>query len=210
MTSLHEISDAAAEHGLIVMGAFREAAPSTLVLLGTGGPFWEKFQASDEYLDGNPHALDRWSGRVVGALAFGFGASAEFPFGGPPYAPFIDYAKRTGRAWASPVGMLVHDEAGLMISFRGALRFATSLPLPDAPSASPCKACAQAPCLSACPVDALGSTGYDVAACHAFLDTAAGQDCMEHGCKARRACPVSQSFGRDPAQSRFHMAAFHK
>ena len=79
-------------------------------------------------------------------------------------------------------------------------------PLP----AKPCDTCAAKPCLTACPVNALSAeTGYDLAACHSFLDTEAGQDCMSRGCKARRACPVSQSYARLPEQSAFHMRSFH-
>ena len=78
-----------------------------------------------------------------------------------------------------------------------------------APGPGPCDAC-DAPCRSACPVDALGPDGYDVAACHAYLDTDPGRDCMELGCKARRACPLSAASGRVPAQSAYHMRQFHK
>ncbi|MEZ5714349.1 MAG: hypothetical protein R3D85_03735 [Paracoccaceae bacterium] len=101
----------------------------------------------------------------------------------------------------------MHDAAGLMISFRGAVRLAGHLPLPPA-RPTPCESCADTPCLSACPIGALGAQGYDVAACRAFLATPAGRGCMEHGCAVRRACPVSQSYGRLAAQSAFHMRAF--
>ena len=33
-------------------------------------------------------------------------------------------------------------------------------------------------------------------------------DCMSKGCAVRRACPVSQSYGRMEDQSAFHMRAF--
>ncbi|TNF60187.1 MAG: ferredoxin [Rhodobacteraceae bacterium] len=208
MSALDPLAVQAAPHGLIVMGALHEDA-QTLVLLGTGPGFWPVFTASTEHADGAPDPVDRWSTRVIGALAVQAGAArAVFPFGGPPHAPFLAWAKASGRAWSSPVGMLVHDRAGLMISYRGGLVFDGLLPLPE-PARKPCDTCA-APCATACPVDALDAgRGYDVAACHAFLDTAAGQDCLTQGCRARRACPVSQAFGRDPAQSAFHMKAFH-
>ena len=188
------------------MGALHDAG-ATLVLLGAGPEFWPVFTASPEYADGAPNPIDRWSRRVIGALVPG--VPAVFPFDGPPYAPFLAWARASGAAWDSPVGMLVHAEAGLMISYRGAVIFRGELPLPPRKAAAPCAACA-APCTTACPVDALSAArGYDVAACHAFLDTADGQDCLTLGCRARRACPVSQNFGRDPAQSAFHMKAFH-
>ena len=48
-------------------------------------------------------------------------ATALFPFGGPPWLPFPAWARRTGRAWDSPVGLLVQRRPGLFVSYRGAL-----------------------------------------------------------------------------------------
>ncbi|PVA10175.1 ferredoxin [Pelagivirga sediminicola] len=203
------IARAAAAHGLNVMGGAREDG-GTVILLGPSRDFWPLMKASAEMQDGRPDPIDRWSRRVIGDLAGQLGAEALFPFGGPPYLPFLRWAMESGRAWQSPAGMLVHDVAGLMVSYRGALRFAQQIDLPRA-GQSPCVTCADKPCLTACPVDALSAArGYDVAACHRFLDTPPGQDCMTQGCKARRACPVSQSFARDPEQSAFHMRYFHR
>ena len=165
--------------------------------------------AGPEYGDGAPNPLDRWSTRVIGALAEAFGATALFPFGGPPYQPFYAWALRSGRAWASPVTLLVHDRAGLMVSYRGALALPARLRLPSAPAAAPCATCAR-PCLAACPAGALTGAGYDLPACHRFLDTPAGGDCLSCGCAVRRACPVSQSYDRVAEQSAYHMRLFHR
>ena len=90
--ALQAIAGRAAADGLTPLGAFHpapeDAAPpgtGTLVLLG------------------------RWSARVIGEMAEGLGATAVFPFGGPPWAPFTAWARRSGEAWESPVGLLVHD-----------------------------------------------------------------------------------------------------
>ncbi len=182
----------------------------TLLLLGPAEPgFWPMFTATAEYRDGEPNSLDRWSARVIGALAEEIGGQALFPFGGPPYLPFIKWAIQTGRAWQSPSGMLVHDRSGLMVSYRGAVALRERTELPDT-GTCPCNSCSTRPCLSACPVSALDAgTGYNVTACHGFLDTAKGMDCMSRGCAARRACPVSAEYGRLEEQSAFHMRAFH-
>lgn len=216
--TLDAIAAAAGAEALAVLGGFHpgpgDGAPegcATLLMLGPapGAAFWGRFRASDEYRDGAPDPLDRWSRRVLAALATAFGGVSLLPSDGPPYPPFIAWAIRTGRAWASPVGLLVHDRAGLMMSFRGALALPVRLTLPPPPQDRPCETCAEKPCLTTCPVGALGTGGYDVAACRAFLATPAGSDCMGRGCAVRRACPVSAGQARPEAQSAFHMRAFN-
>lgn len=215
MAGLAAIRNAAHAQGLEVAGlVVAGAAPMpegvcSVVLLAPDEPaFWPKFTQSAEYRDGQPDPMDRWSTRVIGALAADLGAQPLFPFGTQPPHPFYTWALASGRVWSSPVQFLVGARAGLWASYRGALGVASEL---DALSsvAKPCDACAQ-PCATACPVGALTPAGYDTAACHAYLDTDAGQDCMSKGCAVRRVCPVSQSFGRDPAQSAFHMRHFHR
>jgi epoxyqueuosine reductase len=215
MMDLGQIEAALAPHALTLLGGFHatpdDALPpgtKTLLLLGPRQPgFWPHLTAQPEWQDGAPDPVDRWSRRTIGRLACDMGAKALFPFGGPPWQPFYAWALRTGRVWASPVRLLVHDEAGLMVSFRGALALKQRLDLP-APPPRPCDSCADRPCLSACPVGALTGAGYDLAACHAFLDTAPG--CMSQGCGVRRACPVSVRHARMPEQSAYHMGQFHR
>ncbi|WP_170419418.1 ferredoxin [Ruegeria atlantica] len=209
-----EIEQAARDVGLIIMGALhpriadaKQLEGGTLVLLGAGAAFWPALKSSPEWQSDDP--VDRWSSRVIGQMAQDLSAQAHFPFGGPPYAPFIDWALKSGRTFSSPVGALVHDEVGMMISFRGALHFADEFAVPKASDPSPCSICA-APCTQACPVGALNSqTFYDVEACHGYLATPEGQTCLAGGCLARLSCPLSVGAGRDPEQSAHHMRAFH-
>ena len=200
-------------HFLEVLGAFDcrgEAGfpdwARSLVLLGPREPgFWPHLKAQPEW--GGPDPVDTWSRRVIGQVACDLGGKARFPFAGPPYHPFQSWALRTGRLWESPVRFLVHDSQGLMVSLRGALILADPVVLP--PVARPCDTCAQ-PCLTACPVGALSGAGYDVAACHAYLDQPAGADCLAGGCLVRRACPVSHGYARLAEQSAYHMGRFHR
>lgn len=180
---------------------------NTLLLLGPHEPgFWDMLTTSPEW--NAPDPVDRWSQRVITRLANTLNAQAIFPFGGPPYQPFIRWAERSGSTWKSPVSLLVNARAGLMVSYRGALALRERLDLPTPPQA-PCASC-EAPCQTACPVHALDASGYDVAACHAYLDTEAGKNsCLIQGCQVRRACPLSQTYGRVERQSAYHMSVFH-
>ncbi len=181
----------------------------TLILLGPREPgFWDHVTKQPEFQDGLQHPLDRWSERAIGKLARSFGCEAAFPFGGPPYNPFIDWALRSGRCWESPVRFLVHDVAGLFVSFRGALTFDFLLEFPDTPKQSPCQTCRARPCISACPVDAIWDGRYDAQACKDHVGSKAGENCLTRGCAVRRICPVSMKYGRREAQSRFHQLAF--
>jgi len=205
--TLARLEAALKAQALLDMGRL-DHADGTLVLLGPAPDFWTYFQRSPEAQDAGPDPIDRWSKRVISTMANELGAEAFFPFGGPPYAPFLSWATASGRAWSSPVGMLVHDEAGLMISYRGALLFRERTELsPKHPT--PCQDCAAEPCVSACPVGALArDQSYNVEACKAYLRSPEGKDCLTKGCLVRRACPVSMSFDRDAAQSGYHMKVF--
>jgi hypothetical protein len=71
----------------------------TIVLAGMAGrDGWSAFAASPEASDGLDDPLDRWSRRVIEALARELGAQALFPFGGPPFWPFQQWARRRTRA----------------------------------------------------------------------------------------------------------------
>lgn len=205
-------ADAAARHlavlGLVPGGSDPDMPPGTLTLalLGPAPGFWTAVSGEPEFADGLPDPLDRWSRRVIGRWACDLGAKAVFPFGGPPYRPFLRWAVDSGQAWPSPVGPLVHDRHGLMVSYRGALALKDALPRPPT-GPRPCETCAK-PCLTTCPVAAMGAHPYGVPACKAHLRTDAGRDCRDGGCLVRRACPLGPAAGRDPAQSAFHMSSF--
>lgn len=214
-----DLESKAQDLGLMIYGALHPAkqpvaalSQGTLVLLGTAESFWPLFTQSPEYRDGTPDPVDRWSSRAIEDLAKTAGATAYFPFGGPPYTPFINWALASGRAFTSPSQMMVHDEVGMLISYRGALHFDQCFDIPPPVLAhSPCETCAAKPCLTTCPAHALVDGGpYDLAACHHHLDTPAGAACMTQGCLARRACPLSHGAGRCIDQTAHHMRYFHR
>jgi len=181
----------------------------TLVLVGVvGRSSWEAFQACEESrLASDP--LDRWSLRVVGELAAALGAEALYPFGGPPFLPFLRWAQRAEPVHPSPIGPLIHPDYGLWHAYRGALTFGRRLDLPPADRRPrPCDACLEKPCLTACPVGAFSPAGYDVPVCIGHLSSASGRECLEGGCLARRACPVGAAHRYARPQMDFHMRAF--
>lgn len=184
----------------------------TLVLAGNAGPaMWRAFAASDIARDGKADALDRWTRAALERIAAGIGATALFPFGGPPYNPFQRWAQRAEAVHPSPIGPLIHPDYGLWHAYRGALAFAEKLDLPprdDRPS--PCESCADRPCLATCPVGAFTEKRYRVKDCAAHIASDAGEDCMTRSCRARRACPIGRDYTYGPEQSRFHMGAFRK
>ncbi len=210
-----EIVEALRQEHLSVLGGFSTEDPTehaldptvrSLALIGPDEPtFWDHFKSSAEYNDVRPDPMDRWSKRVIENISSKFGLKPYFPFGGPPFAPFYSWALKTGRIYASPTKLLVHDTAGLFVSFRGALGLPYHVDFDD--EASPCTTCHK-PCLSACPVDAFAEGTYNATACRGELTSGDRQDCTGKGCAARRACPISQRFARVDEQSQFHMRSF--
>ncbi len=182
----------------------------TIALAGMAGcDGWGAFATSPEAHDGLNHPLDRFTRRVIEALARDLGALALFPFGGPPYRPFQQWARRAEPVHPSPIGVLIHPRYGLWHSYRGALAFREALEVPEPTAlASPCDSCRERSCLKACPVGSFSATGYDVVACAGHLESAAGADCMSAGCRARRACPFGAEHAYGPEQTDFTMRAF--
>ena len=219
--AMASIADLLASQGLACRGAFHPepadqvpALPSgapvaTLVLAGfVGGEGWRAFAASAEANDGAANPLDRWSRRIIDGIAASLHSVALYPFGAPPL-PFQRWARKAEPVHPSPLGMLIHPDWGLWHSYRGALAFHERLDLPPPDRRpSPCDACAAKPCLSTCPVGAFAPGRYDVAACIAHIDAPAGRDCLDLGCRARRACPVGATHPYAAEQAAFHMSAF--
>jgi hypothetical protein len=182
----------------------------TLVLVGmTSETHWQAFRASAEFHDGAADPLDRWSHRVLTAIARESDGWLLEPSGGPPWWPFQRWAQRAQAVYPSPLGLLIHPSYGLWHAYRGALAFAEPFETPRREAQpSPCANCPDRPCLAGCPVGAFGAEGLAVADCAGFLRSDRGEACLASGCLARRACPIGRAAAHAPDQARFHLQAF--
>ncbi len=222
---LNDILDYANQYGLVARGGFAvtdqdnvpdigaDAAQSLILFGNAGSSLWECFCASDEYLDGNPEPLNRWSERIGNRIADLFGGLALFPFGEPPYQPFLQWASRSESLYSSRLGMLIHPQYGLWHAYRFAVAFPT---VPDGLTGVEtgadqdiCARCPDQPCLSSCPVDAFTGQHYDIERCYGHLRDDPGKSCLNQGCAARLACPEGLRFRYQPDHARFHITAFY-
>ena len=136
---------------------------------------------------------------------------------GPPL-DFRRLAVDAGLGWLSRTGLLLHPEHGLWLGLRAALFTTRQLPttsLPPGPG--PCVRC-DAPCISACPGDAMTRvptpeqpSAWDWRTCATFR---VGRPCHAR-CDVRNACPEgtesrytdrAQAYHNDPA-GRVRLAA---
>ena len=228
-----DIENALAHYGLRLRGGWMPGPTDALPLLPkgqtaavvwmvgvAGSECWSAFSASPFFTDGLPHPLDRWSAHIGDALAQRWGGLALYPSDGPPYHPFQQWADRSEPTQRSPMMLRIHPEFGLWHAYRfalalpvlhtGDLQAATaakqSAPGDGAPDI--CLQCDGQPCLQGCPVGAYNQAGFLLDACAGHLRQPEGADCMESGCKARRACPVGVDFQYEKAHAAFHMRAF--
>ena len=181
-----------------------------LALVGNiGSSYWPVFSRSPEFHDGRAHPLDRWSRRVAEAIAAELPVQPVYPFEGPPYYPFQQWAQRAEALEQSPIGVMIHPEFGLWHSYRFALLGARFDAVPaGSPADSPCLSCETKPCLHRCPVDAFDTSGYDVERCRNYLQQTPLAGCHETGCLARYACPIAPDLAYTAEQGKFHLKAF--
>lgn len=198
-----------APSGILPLGWFRTEGGKTALLLGNvGGSFWPAFSASGFLDDGLADPMNRWTQRIAVEVATELSSEVRYPFGDPVWS-FQRYAMEATDMQPSPLGILIHPKYGLWVAFRAALVFGEEIEIPPPPEIEhPCDSCEDKPCLSVCPVSAFSNHSYAVDQCRAHLASGEGNDCLEGGCLARRACPVGRDHVYRPDQQRFHMAAF--
>ncbi len=223
---IQTITKLATSRGLSVRGGFacndddkvptfeHGKAARSLVLFGNAGSsIWPEFSNSPEIKDGLDNPLDRWSKRIGDDMALQMGGLAYYPFGGPPYQPFISWAQKAESLRPSKLGMLLHPEYGLWHAYRFAIA------LPDALFDSTihcskqqhaCDSCKDQPCYSACPVDAFFNDNYDVDRCVRYLNDNPEAACNKNGCMARMSCPEAEQYRYVQPHAEFHISQFLK
>lgn len=188
---------------------FDAGKDASIALVGNvGSSYWPEFSQSLEFQDGRADPLDRWSRRVADGVAETFGLSAIYPFEGPPYYPFQQWAQRAEALSQSPLGLMIHPQYGLWHSYRFGLLIPQVTEQQSIMVASPCESCELQPCLHTCPVNAFGDEGYDVDSCDSYLKQNSDARCHQGGCLSRLACPVGEAYRYEPVQHTFHLRAF--
>ncbi|MGI9434126.1 MAG: hypothetical protein ACR2Q4_04735 [Geminicoccaceae bacterium] len=205
------------DKGLYILGKFpvdadetvlpdAPAQPAEIAIVGNvGSSIWSTFEAQRRQ---QPDlTLDRWTKETIDGIFGPLGIRTLYPFEGPPYWPFTQWAKRTGNLFSSPIGITIHPTYGLWHAFRAALLFERSSDFDDCPrseSENPCDTCADRPCLNTCPVAAFSERGYDFGACLDHIATPSNA-CRQGACLARAACPIGRQYHYEQEHAAFHM-----
>ena len=156
------------------------------MLIGPNEPFfWDIFKNSREFKTLRKNPLNNWSKRIIDEISKKFSGKAFYPFQINPVIPFYDWALMSDKFWESPVKLLVHEDRGLMVSFRGAIAFKNKNIIKKIiKTTSPCVSC-NAPCKSTCPVSAFRNNKYDVETCINFIRGTKENICINE-CLVRR------------------------
>lgn len=179
-----------------------------VIVLGNGGAaLWKAFRAAVPEAGGDD-PLDRFTRRTIEAATHDLaGARCSFPFDSS--APRLDFrllGELAGLGRPSLVGVLVHPTYGPWIALRAAVLLPIEVTAPrPADGFDPCPTCVERPCIAACPVNAVGPAGWDVAGCmaHRLADESHCAD----ACTARLDCVYGRAH-RYPADAlAFHQAA---
>ncbi len=207
---LTQIKEMITRHGLLVLGAYSASSVYRILVGNAGSAFWQDFTKSPEFTDNKTDPLDRWSRRIGDSVARETGARVIFPFDGPPYPPFLDWAAETGQGFTSPISISIHRKYGLWHAYRFALEL-DEIPADAVPAGvtfSPCDSCEEKPCLCACPVNAFDNGKFQVQKCMNYLRVDEYSACRSRGCAARGACPFERKYQYQPDHAQFHMNAF--
>lgn len=177
---------------------------ANLVLMANGGArFWNALNdfgiQTDDPVDYFSHTLAQ---RFVDEFLGSPEARHIYPSSYP--VPLQKLGVLAGWSHASVLGLSIHPRFGTWFAYRAAFLCAAELPPTTvAASVSPCASCAEKPCITACPVNAVREHAMlDLDACIGFR-TRPESDCARR-CLAREACPVGQEHRYSEEQISYH------
>jgi len=200
--------------GALTPAALHPGYRRAVVLASAGPAFWRAVQAQHRGASGRvpdpaQNPLDTSSERTLEALAAPLrkldpALVSVYPF--RHARQVLGFARLLGGApWlaSAPFGVSVEPQAGPWWALRGALLTALDWPAEAPAGESPCAVC-PAPCVSACPAQAVHQRGFAWTACATFR--LAQTPCRET-CLARLACPVGVDQRYDAAAIAHHYRA---
>jgi ferredoxin len=179
------------------------------ILIGDGGgAFFRRFEGEGDRGAADP--LDRHTERAVERAVQRALAGMEcahrivHPFGeAPPFLPFARLGAAGGVPPAGPLGLQVHPTFGPWWAYRAFVLL--SAPVPDEPPMpSACVGCS-APCVDACPAEAVRPDGFAVGRCLERRLASASPCGLV--CDARDRCVVGPAHRYPAPQVRYHMEA---
>ena len=190
----------------------------SIVVLGSGGSaLWqdlaEAVRSDPRRLTEHDHPLeDHVQRRVEEADPHPLGR--RWLYAADPRVPMQELALQAGLGTRSRLWLILHPHFGPWMALRAACLTTEVLPL-DGPAQhpSPCEACS-APCVAACPAEALSQGDLDWSRC---IDHQATVDRCAPLCHSRRACPegaqhaysaLQQAYHRDPRAGRPAVASW--
>jgi hypothetical protein len=187
-------------------------AGGAVVVGDGGGAFFAGFQAHRPPADADDNPLDRYTAHTIERAATQALAPdpflIAFPFARAPgnststgWLPFQRLGQVAGLPRPGPLGVQVHPRFGPWWGYRALIVVRQPL-VEEPPLAAPCDGCA-APCVRACPADALAGR-------HLNIDRCAGHRLQDHcadRCASRLACVAGPEHRYPDAQLAFHMAA---
>jgi hypothetical protein len=194
---------------------------AALVLGSAGRTLWERLRrtlaggagstgAPAEPERADPDPVDRLTERTVAPLLAllreaDSAAQSAFPFRhARQIVPFQALTQHLPWATPQPLGLLVHPRVGPWFAWRAVLLTTLEAPAAWAEArASPCVTC-PAPCVTACPSQAVDKAGFRWGDC---VDYRLRERPCRATCLARQACPAGADFRYGADQLAYHYGA---
>ena len=178
-------------------------AYSQVLLFGHGGrSLWP---AVEGRIANEQHPIDNFSTELASAFVEEYAPNADYRVLYPADAcapPLISLGTLAGWHRPSPFLLGINSQWGSWFAYRALVVADTQLPT-TAPLAgeSPCLGC-PAPCIDACPADAVSHSAFDMTACvtHRLEDNSS----CAATCLSRTACPIGKNHQYDGEQMSYH------